>query len=111
MKRNFAMADSHHRRSAEMISSGGSRPPSVHREIYMNGNTELPPSAMAALGAGYSTNGGSRYLSAGNGGFGGIKRPLEDSSSGGMHQRKMPNSEFLSRSQLSSNQSLGKIFS
>lgn len=108
MKRNFAMADSHQRRSAEMISGGGSRPPSVNREVYMNGNTELPSSAMAALSAGgYATNGGSRYFSAGNGGLGGIKRPLEDAGSGGMHQRKMPNSEFLSRSHLSSNQSLG----
>ena len=90
------------------------RPPSVHREIYMNGNaanthTDLPAAAISAIGTGFSGNGGGRYMS-NNGG--GIKRPLDDNGGGvggHMHQRKMPNSEFMSRSQIqSSNQSLGK---
>eukprot|EP00088_Acartia_fossae_P004342 TRINITY_DN11856_c0_g2_i5.p1 TRINITY_DN11856_c0_g2~~TRINITY_DN11856_c0_g2_i5.p1 ORF type:complete len:375 (-),score=87.47 TRINITY_DN11856_c0_g2_i5:540-1664(-) len=123
MKRSFAMAEygSHGRRSAE--GGGGSRPPSVNREIYLNGTGNPIPAASTDL---------SRYMSSATaagghpgsglppslGGGGGLKRPLEDSGGGGppMQQaRKMVNNagggaaDFLTsrqHSSMSANQAL-----
>jgi hypothetical protein len=120
MKRSFAMAE-YNRRSADS-GGGGSRPPSIPREIYLNGHNttdHLPVAAVAAIGGGFTAGngGGGRYMTSGSSsggghgmGGGGLKRPLEDGGGGSMHQRqKMPVYESMSRSQMSSNQSLDGI--
>jgi len=90
LKRAFNMAEPT-RRSEGAGSGSGSRPPSVNREIYLNGTSDLP-------------NGVGRYVPVGPvGSGGGLKRPLEDTNGIGPPHRKLNASEFMQRAQMPSN--------